>query len=267
MTKLERNDFKGIKLDKIEEYRYIDKIKESLHENIPYIHNWANAVSYLRDYLNNHDFVQNEGYNINDESINKFISRLKINERKNDNSNFLPIHKEEMTQQQVNPLEQLVQNTISVQDLISIYNRYAPTPITEQQLQVMTNGNANAAKAYLINEILSHARDGTLVRSNAFGRTSERKGMGDIAKIVLDLPRDIKRVKNAISPQGAQRLVDKHNATAKHSARWRLNKRNQNGRATLANLTDINKDGVPDVVITNANNQPVFINGYNFVIF
>ena len=146
--------------------------------------------------LNNNDFAPNEGYKINDESINNYISRLKINERKNDNSNFLPIHKEEMTQQQENPLEPLVQNTITVHDLLGIYNRYAPNPLTEQQLQEMTNRNESLAKAHLINQILSHARDGTLFRSNTFGRTSERKGMVDLAKIVLDLQRDIKRFKH-----------------------------------------------------------------------
>ena len=158
MTKFGRFTFKGIKLFKIEEY--LDKIKESFNENIPYIHNWANAVSNLMDYLNNHDFVQNEGYNTNDESINKFISRLKINVRENDNSNFLPIHKEEMTQQ-VNPLEQLVQNDITVQDLLTIYYRYAPNPITLQQLQPLSKNNLNSAKAKLIDQILAHARDGT----------------------------------------------------------------------------------------------------------
>ena len=91
-----------------------------------------------RDYLSDHDFVQNEGRKINDEFTNKFISRLKINERKNDISIFLSRHKEEMTQQQVNPLDQLVQDTITVQDLIKIYTRYAPNTITEQQLSTTT---------------------------------------------------------------------------------------------------------------------------------
>ena len=79
--------------------------------------------------------------------------------------------------------------------------------------------------------------------------------MPDLEKI-LDLQRDMKRVKNAISPQGAQALVDKHNATAKPSAYWKLNKRNPQGPASLAILTDINNNGVPYVVISNASNQP-----------
>ena len=94
LTKLERNDFKGIKLYIIE--NYIDKIKKSLNVNMPYIHNQANAVSYLIDFLNDNNFVQNEGSNINDETINSFISRLnrKINPKVFDENNFLTFNKE-----------------------------------------------------------------------------------------------------------------------------------------------------------------------------
>ena len=221
----------------------------------------------MLNYLNAHDFLSHEGIVIDDITIDDFITRI-ISENKTDDLNFLPNNKldSEMNQegeQPVNPLAQLVQDTISVNDLIGIYNRYAPNPITEQQLQAATGGNLNLAKAQLINQILSRARDGTLVnRGNAFGKPTERKGMTDLARIVLDLQRDIKRVKNAISPQGAQAIVDQHNATAKPSAHWKLNKQNPQGPAALTNLTDINNDGIPDVVISNANNQPIYVNGY-----
>ena len=210
---------------------------------------------------------QHEGIVIDDITIDDFITRI-ISENKTDDLNFLPNNKldSEMNQEEeqpANPLAQLVQDTIGVNDLIGIYNRYAPNPITEEQLQAATGGNLNLAKAQLINEILARARDGTLVnRGNAFGKPTERKGMTDLARIVLDLQRDIKRVKNAISPQGAQAIVDQHNATAKPSAHWKLNKQNPQGPAALTNLTDINNDGIPDVVITNANNQPIYVNGY-----
>ena len=92
------------------------------------------------------------------------------------------------------------------------------------EAQRASNGDANLAKAYLINQILSGARDGTLVtRGNVFGGPVERKGMPDLAKIVLDLQRDIKRVKSAISPQGAEALVTRHNATVKLKSHWKLN--------------------------------------------
>lgn len=261
MSKLTPKHFKGMKMKTIN--NYIDTINTDLGEKLPLGASFNGAAKTLRDYLNSHDFINHEGIEINDDTIDDFITRIN-SENKNDNLNFLPTNKidNEMTQA-VNPLEQLVQNTISVNDLLQIYNRYSPNPITEQQLQQSTNGNLDLAKAQLINEILLHAKDGTLVtRGNGFGRTSDRKGMPDLAKIVLDLQRDIKRVKNAISPQGAQALVDKHNATAKPSAHWKLNKRNPQGPATLTNLTDINNDGIPDVIITNANNQPVYVNGY-----
>ncbi len=265
MTKLLQKHFIGISMKDIN--NYIETINEYLNERIRKGVNWASAVKNLSTYLNEHDFVQHEGIAINDNTIDDFITRI-ISENKTDDLNFLPNNKldSEMNQEEqqpVNPLAQLVQDTISVNDLIGIYNRYAPNPITEQQLQAATHGDLNLAKAQLINQILSRARDGTLVnRGNAFGKPVDRKGMTDLARIVLDLQRDIKRVKNAISPQGAQAIVDQHNATAKPSAHWKLNKQNPQGPAALTNLTDINNDGIPDVVITNANNQPIYVNGY-----
>lgn len=46
-------------------------------------------------------------------------------------------------------------------------------------------------------------------RHSGNGRASSKLGMGELAKIVLDLQRDIKRVSKAISPQGAQEMVGK----------------------------------------------------------
>lgn len=265
MTKLLQKYFKGISMKDIN--NYIETINEYLNERIRKGVNWASAVKNLSTYLNEHDFVQHEGIAINDNTIDDFITRI-ISENKTDDLNFLPNNKldSEMNQEEqqpVNPLAQLVQDTISVNDLIGIYNRYAPNPITEQQLQASTHGDLNLAKAQLINQILSRARDGTLVnRGNAFGKPVDRKGMTDLARIVLDLQRDVTRVKNAISPQGAEAIVDQHNAKSKPSAHWKLNKRDPTGPATLTNLTDLNNDGIPDVVISNANNQPIFVNGY-----
>lgn len=34
------------------------------------------------------------------------------------------------------------------------------------------------------------------------------------------------------------------------------------GGATIDNMPDINKDGVPDVIIQDKNNNPVYVNGY-----
>ena len=265
---LKQKDFRGITMKDIN--NYIDTINIELNEHIKKGVNWPNAVKNLMEYLNAHHFVENEGITINDETIDYFINRI-ISENKTDDLNFLPDNKldSEMNQEgqpqqrPVNPLEQLVQNTITPHDLLGIYNRYAPQPLTYEQAQAANGGDENLLKANLINQILSRARDGTLVtRGNAFGKPVDRKGMPDLARIVLDLQRDIKRVKNAISPQGAQAIVDQHNATSKPSAHWKLNKLNAQGPATLSNLSDLNQDGIPDVVISNANNQPIFVNGY-----
>ena len=265
---------------------YIDAINQYLEIDIKQGKNWTSAVKNLSDYLNAHDFVQNEGMAINDDTIDAFIARLQ-NENNNDNDtvdaidefttkiqtennnhnlNFLPDNKldQPMTQQPqpVNPLEQLVRNTISVQNLLDIYNRYAPNPLSMAQVQQLSGNDPDAAKAHLINEILLQAHNGTLVNRGNFGKPKDRAGMNELARIVLDLQRDVTRVKNAISPQGAEELVNKHNATARPSAHWKLNKRNPQAPASLTNLTDINNDGVPDVVITNAENKPIFVNGY-----
>ena len=54
-----------------------------------------------------------------------------------------------MTQEQetTNPLAQLVQDTITVNDLLQIYNRYSPNPITEEEAQRASHGDVNLAKA------------------------------------------------------------------------------------------------------------------------
>ena len=246
---------------------YIESINQYLETNIRKGVNWSSAVKNLSDFLNEHDFLNHEGTEINDDTIDAFITRIET-ENKNVNLNFLPVNKleEPMAQQQpqqrpVNPLEDLLERRITVQNLLDIYNRYAPRMMSMQEVQARSGGNPDTAKAYLINQILLHAYDGTLVTAG-FRPNAERKGMDDLKKIVLDLQRDITRVKNAISPQGAEALVAKHNATARPGAHWKLNKVNADQPASLTNLTDINHDGIPDVVITNGENKPIFINGY-----
>ena len=260
--KLVKGHFAGINTKDIN--NYIETVNEYLNEKLPKSISWPTAAATLRRYLNEHDFINNEGDKINDGTIDEFITRINSENKIND-LNFLPNNKlvNEMNQQQVNPLQQLVQGTITVQDLLNIYNKYAPQALSMEEVRQASNDSEDTAKAYLINQILSHARDGTLVtKRQKFGKPLERKGMPDLANIVLGLQRDIQRVKKAISPRGAEAIVNSHNATAKPSAHWKLNKRNPEAPASLANLTDYNNDGVPDVVITNASNQPLFVNGY-----
>ena len=266
VNKLVKGHFSGIKLKDIN--NFIETINTYLNAQLPPSISWQTAAATLRNYLNDHDFINHEGDQINDDTIDHFISRIN-SENKIDDLNFLPTNKlvsemdQEVPPQQVNPLQQLVQNTITVQDLLNIFNKYSSQPLSMEAVQNASSGNEDVAKAFLINQILLHARDGTLVtKRQKLGKPLERKGMNELANIVLGLQRDIQRVKKAISPNGAEDIVARHNATAKPSAHWRLNKRNPEEPASLTNLTDINNDGVPDVVISNANGQPLFVNGY-----
>lgn len=114
-----------------------------------------------------------------------------------------------------------------------------------------------------INELQSNPIkfERAIPRSRGFS-SSPKPGMEDLQRIVLDLYRDVVRVKNAISPSGAESIVEKHNKNAKPSAKWHLAKINPNGPATIENMPDINKDGVPDVIIRNSKGNPMYINGY-----
>lgn len=149
-------------------------------------------------------------------------------------------------QQQANPLEQFIANTVTLEDLFQIYNKYAPNLLTEEELERISGGNENAAKAHLLEVILTAARDGNLVRTGNF---STKIGMKELENIILDLQRDVKRVAKAISPQGAQEIVDKHNQ-ANPKNLWSLD------------TSDRNKDGIPDVVIQNSRGESMYVNGY-----
>ena len=136
VTKLTLGECRRLSTEDIN--NYIDTINIELGEKIPKSNKWKDAATNLLNYLNAHGFRSHKGITINDDTIDDFITRI-ISENKTDDLNFLPNNKldSEMNQegeQPVNPLAQLVQDTISVNDLIGIYNRYAPNPITEQQL-------------------------------------------------------------------------------------------------------------------------------------
>ena len=156
---------------------------------------------------------------------------------------------QEQPQEQINPLENFVVNALSVEELLSIHNRYAPPEhiLTLEQLEEISHGDPNEAKTYLLRIILTAAINGTLVRSD--GSFSTKKGMKELENIILDLQRDVKRVTKAISPQGAQDIVDKHNR-ANPKSLWSLD------------TSDRNKDGIPDVVIQNSRGESMYVNGY-----
>ena len=106
MLKLNRENFKGIKLDKLN--KYIKLINEKLkgyvqgakhHVTIHESPSWQGSVSNLMKFLNENNYIQHEGLRINDKSISNFISRLTrkitpktFNEQNIDNNlNFFPL--------------------------------------------------------------------------------------------------------------------------------------------------------------------------------
>ncbi len=213
----------------------------------------------IRNAQNLAEMLLQKGYfnyynSISKENINEFItpeveepiSQNSVNN--SSNFNFLPVQMQSNQPQQVNPLENFIVNTVTVDDLLGIYNRYAPNMLTGDELDEISGGNTDAAKAHLLETILTAARDGNLVRSGGGGFGTKR-GMKELEKIILDLQRDVKRVTKAISPQGAQDIVDKHNR-ANPKNLWSLD------------TSDRNKDGIPDVVIQNSRGESMYVNGY-----
>ena len=87
----------------------------------------------------------------------------------------------------------------------------------------------------------------------------EKSGMNEVSKILLDKNRVIKFTKKATTPEGAAEMVAKHNLTK--AQKWHLNLINPNGPIEKNNFSDVNGDGVPDIIILNENNSPVYVNG------
>lgn len=94
-----------------------------------------------------------------------------------------------------------------------------------------------------------------------FALNSPQSGMNELKTLVLDMYKDIKRVSSAIAPQSAAKMIRKHNKD-NPDAPWKLYKKDDEGPDDMTNMGDLNNDGIPDVVVLNHKNQPVFINGY-----
>ena len=106
--------------------------------------------------------------------------------------------------------------------------------MTEESIVENPQGFVNSFSQDIANVL---QQNGGSVRSR--GGAKGKIGMNELQNIVVNLYRDVKRVKKAITPQGAQAMVDKHNAKSKPSAHWQLH------------TEDINADGVPDIIIRN----------------
>ncbi len=74
--------------------------------------------------------------------------------------------------------------------------------------------------------------------------TPSRIGIPEMMKVILDMQRDIRKISEAQSIEGAEQLA----------ARW--------GKGHNAQVGDINDDGIPDVVIYDEHGNPVVVNGY-----
>lgn len=88
-----------------------------------------------------------------------------------------------------------------------------------------------------------------------------KNGMDSLMNIVLNIKRDVKRVSKSITPQTAAEMIQQHNQKTPN-APWYLNKRNPNGPNTVDNLTDVNGDSIPDVVVYDKKGYPLFVNGW-----
>ena len=71
-----RNDFKGINNDTL--IRYIELINDKLNANISESISWTTNVASLRNFLNEHDFIEHEGDKISKKKINASCKKLWI---------------------------------------------------------------------------------------------------------------------------------------------------------------------------------------------
>lgn len=67
MSKLNRNNFKGLKLDKLN--KYIELINEKLNVTLHESPSWQGSVANLMKFLNENNYIQHEGLRI---MINQF---------------------------------------------------------------------------------------------------------------------------------------------------------------------------------------------------
>ena len=130
-----------------------------------------------------------------------------------------------------------------IEQAINRFNELSITPITQQDL----TGNPQTDLTMLMNKFANMQ-----TRHASNGKSTSKLGMNQLAQIILNLQRDVKRVSKAISEQGARDIVEKHNAKYPEgsASRWKLTN------------NDVNNDGIPDIIIRNSNNEPLYVNGY-----
>ena len=134
------------------------------------------------------------------------------------------------------------------QELEDQYRQYH---IEQQQQQKYIDAEKNSViNEPLQNDFLANKEMAQQAPQQAPQRRSHgRIGMNELANIVLGMQRDFKRVANALSVQGAQEIIEKHNDNSPN-APWNLLHQ------------DVNRDGIPDIIIRNENNEPIVVNGW-----
>ncbi len=239
MTKLLQKHFIGISMKDIN--NYIETINEYLNERIRKGVNWASAVKNLSTYLNEHDFVQHEGIAINDETIDKFISRLmeKMTPEYFNKMNFLSFNKEMTNKRPVIP------NFInSIEALNDMRNRsYAS--LDEQGFKKKDLGKAINDMAFY-REQMAAINPPKKQKQNKYGNV----GMDDLVKIVSKLKQDVKQIRDTQSVVSANEWINRHKYNDLYEAVGK----------------DLDGDGTPEVVVqTIKDKKPVIVNGFTTV--
>lgn len=90
-------------------------------------------------------------------------------------------------------------------------------------------------------------------RKRTGGGAKGKKGMKELENLVLNMQREFKLVKQALSEQGARELVRKRNAANPTLPPWHVE------------YQDFNNDGIPDVIVHNDNHKPMIVNGWTTV--
>ena len=264
MTRLRPRDIKG-STEEIHELEALLNRELGANLDVNQDHNLY-CRNELMAYLNENNFRQHEGTNVNRSTIEQFIDRIlsERNQNENINLNFLPPTKvmKQATRYDKIPTERLLQ----------VYNERFNSDYEPQSLLSDFGNDEQAMRNQLISDLFDDDKSEesyqqshpapppqrSLVgnvnpiqwRGQKVTRITRKPGMKELQNIVLNLYRDVVRVKNAISPQGAGEIVRKHNSKAKPEAHWRLE------------TDDVNADGVPDIIIKNARGEPMYVNGY-----
>lgn len=191
--------------------------------------------------------INNQWIEIVHPRMNEAINDIQIEEEEEEKESFINTNQtfqnEILFSGQNQMISPEVQQKQKILELVGRTNEIAQNPITKDEL----TGNFTQDLSLIVGRI---AESVDTKRHSGVGRASSKIGMNELANLILNLQRDVKRVSKAISPDGAEDMVKKHNADKAPESHWKFVHR------------DINEDGIPDVLITNSKNQPIYVNGY-----